>query len=171
MHDELTDPVRPPTMNPADAPLFASLDQAVEDFCRFMQNLPPEATTQRDQGPMEVLAHLVFYHELYVAQAQAFLAGTSVDLPKGRYSELYAEAAERFRGVPIDEMVKRLRIANRRLGELCAEGDAEEIVVPIKTGIKPYRLAKLIPQVTSHIRNHQRQLQMEMRKGRAGFAE
>ena len=68
-------------------------------------------------------------------------------------------------------MVKRLRIANRQLGELCVEGDAEEIIVPIKTGIKPYRLAKLIPQVTSHIRNHQRQLQMEMRKGRARFAE
>ena len=158
-------------MNPADAPLFASLDQAVEDFCRFMQNLPPEATTQRDQGPMEVLAHLVFYHELYVAQAHAFLAGTSVDLPKGRYSELYAEAAERFRGVTIDEMVKRLRIANRRLSELCAAGDPDQIVVPIKTGVRPYRLAKLIPEVASHIRNHQRQLQMEMRKGRAGFAE
>ena len=158
-------------MNPSPDSLFAPLDQAVEDFCRFMQNLPPEATAQRDRGPKEVLAHLVFYHELYVAQAQAFLAGTSVDLPKGRYSELNAEAAERFRDVPIDELVRRLRIANRRLGELCAEGDPEEIVVPIKTGIKPYRLAKLIPQVASHIRNHQRQLQTEMRKGRAGFAE
>lgn len=158
-------------MNSSPDSLFAPLDQAVEDFCRFMQNLPPEAAAQRDQVPMEVLAHLVFYHELYVAQAQAFLAGTSVDLPKGRYSELYAEAAERFRGVTIDEMVKRLRIANRRLGELCAEDDAEEIVVPIKTGVRPYRLAKLIPEVASHIRNHQRQLQTERRMGRAGFAE
>ena len=158
-------------MNSSPDSLFAPLDQAVEDFCQFIQNLPQEDATQRAWGPKEVLAHLVFYHELYVAQAQAFLAGTSADLPKGRYSELYAEAAERFRGVTIDEMVKRLRIANRRLSELCAAGDPDQIVVPIKTGVRPYRLAKLIPEVASHIRNHQRQLQMEMRKGRARFAE
>ena len=151
--------------------LSAPLDQAVEDFCQFIQNLPQEDATQRAWGPKEVLAHLVFYHELYVAQAQAFLAGSRVKLPKGRYSDLNAEAAERCRDVPMDELVGRLRIANRRLGELCAAGDPDQIVVPIKSGIRPYRLAKLIPEVASHIRNHQRQLQAERRRGRAGFAE
>ena len=129
-----------------------------------MQNLPPEAATQRAWGPREVLAHLVFYHELYVAQAQAFLAGTRVDLPKGRYSDLNAEAAEQCRDVSIDELVKRLRIANRQLAELCAAGDPEQIVVPIKAGVRPYRLAKLIPEVASHIRNHQLLLQKELRR-------
>ena len=161
----------PPAKNTSLDSLFAPLDQAVEDFCWFMQNLPQEAATQRAWGPKEVLAHLVYYHELYVAQAQAFLAGTRVELPKGRYSDLNAEAAERCRDVPIDELVRRLRIANRRLGESYAEGNPDEIVVPIKTGVRPYRLAKLIPEVAAHIRNHQRQLQTELRRGRAGFAE
>ena len=150
-------------MNPSPDSLFAPLDQAVEDFCRFMQNLPPEATAQRAWGPKEVLAHLVFYHELYVAQALAYLAGTRVELLKGRYSDLNAEAAKRYRDVPMDDLVGRLRIANRRLGELCAANDPDQIVVPIKTGVRPYRLAKLIPEVASHIRNHQRQLQKEQR--------
>ena len=63
----------------------------------------------------------------------------------------------------MDKLVGRLRNANRRLGELYAAGDPDQIVVPIKSGVRPYRLAKLIPEVASHIRNHQRQLQTERR--------
>lgn len=77
--------------------LIAPLDDAVEEFCRFVQSLGPDITAQETWGPKEVLAHLVFYHELYVAQVEAFLAGSPVDLPRGRYSDLNAAAVQRYR--------------------------------------------------------------------------
>ena len=73
----------PPAKNTSFNSLFVPLDQAVEDFCRFIENLPPEVATQQAWGPKEVLAHLVYYHELYVAQAQAYLAGTPSSSQKG----------------------------------------------------------------------------------------
>lgn len=142
---------------------MAPLDDAVEEFCRFVQSLGPDTAAPQPWGPKQVLAHLAFYHELYVAQIEVLLAGAPVDLPRGRYSDLNAAAVQRYRDVPVDEIVSRLEFANRRLGELCIAADPEQIVVPIKAGVRPYRLTKLIPAVTSHFRNHLRQLRKQVR--------
>ena len=44
------------------------------------------------------------------------------------------------------------------------ESDPQQVVIPIKHGVKPYTLAKLLPDVAGHIRNHQSPLRKGLRK-------
>jgi hypothetical protein len=138
---------------------FDTLEQEVEAFCQFIESLPPKALLEQSWGPKEVLAHLLFYHELYVSQTRAVLSGQPLELLTARYRDLNAQVAESSRGVPVQELLFRLRAANCQLGELVAGCDPVQVVLPIKKGVKPYPLTVLIPEVTSHIRNHRRQLQ------------
>jgi len=42
------------------------LTETVVRFCQFIEGLPESALLDQDWGPKEVLAHLVYHHELYV---------------------------------------------------------------------------------------------------------
>jgi hypothetical protein len=139
------------------------LQTTVEAFCRFIEGLPQDALAEREWGPKEVLAHLVYYHELYVAQMDALLAGAPFEPPQGRYSDLNAQAVARSRGVPPAELVARFRAANRRFCELAASPQAQALVLEIKRGVKPRRLDSLIPEIEAHVRNHLRQLAKNQR--------
>ncbi len=140
---------------------FAELDQAVDAFCQFVQSLPPKSLAGQAWGPKSILAHLVYYHELYVAQAQAFLNRQPVKLYAGTYRDLNAQIAERWRDVPVEKLVRRFKRANRRLGKIYATCDPQLVIVPIKQGVKPHSLAKLVRAVAAHVRNHQKQIEKE----------
>jgi hypothetical protein len=62
------------------------LRETVEAFCRFIEQLPEAALAEQEWRPKEVLAHLLFYHESYVAQVEAPVAGEPFEPPKGRFS-------------------------------------------------------------------------------------
>jgi len=62
------------------------LTDTVNQFCRFMETLPASALVGQDWGPKEVLAHLVYHHELYVTLVQAFVARAPFDPPTGRFA-------------------------------------------------------------------------------------
>jgi hypothetical protein len=134
------------------------LRETVETFCRFIEQLPTAALTDQAWGPKEVLAHLVFYHEGYVRQIEARLAGRPFDLPKGRYNDLNAQAAAAGRSVPVDELVRRLRAADERLRGLYVAYNPAQIMVEIKQGAKIWPLADLVPAVESHVRGHWQKL-------------
>lgn len=134
------------------------LSTTVEAFCRFIEGLPEDDLVEQEWGPKEVLAHLVYYHQLYVAQVAALLAGAPFEPPQGRYSDLNAQAVALSRGVPPAELVARFRAANRRLGELAASPQAKDIILEIKQGVKPRRLYFLIPEIEAHVRHHLQQL-------------
>ena len=138
---------------------LAELTNAVEDFCGFIETLPRSSSKEKTWGPHSVLAHLVYYHELYVRQAQAFLSDKPVKLFRGAYYELNAQVAQRYRNIPDAKLTRRFRAANRRLGKIYAAHDPRRVVVPIKEGVQPHRLDKLVRAVTAHVRNHQRQLE------------
>lgn len=57
------------------------LEEAVERFCRFITTLPASGLVEQDWGPKEVLAPLVYHHELYVNLVEALLAGRPVEPP------------------------------------------------------------------------------------------
>lgn len=135
------------------------LRATVESFCRFIENLPEDALTEREWGPKEVLAHILFSHESYVAQVEALLAGEPFTPPRGRFSDLNARAVAASRGVPVAELVRRLREANERLCRTCEEQDARTVVLEIKQGSKLWPLPQLMSRAEAHIRNHQRQLE------------
>jgi hypothetical protein len=128
------------------------LTTTVESFCRFMEQLPGAARQEQPWGPREVLAHLVYWHELYVEQVEALRGGPPAELPEGRFSDLNALAVAQSRGAPLDEMLRRFREANERL--VIAITASPDLAIQLKRGSKVWPLEALIPNVGSHIRNH-----------------
>ena len=118
---------------------------------------------EQDWSPKQVLAHLVYHHELYVKLVEAFLAGTPVAPPKGRFRDLNAVAVAASRGITPAELAKRLQKANQRLVSLYQQHDPSEITVEIKAGAKLRNLAELVPEVDAHIRNHLEKLRKGLR--------
>lgn len=104
------------------------------------------------------LAHLVYWHEHYVAESRAFLARKPHATSSGRFADLNAQAVAKFQTTPIPRLTKRFQLANRRLRRLAETHDAREIIFSIKQGSKRWRLSDLIPAVEAHIRNHLRTL-------------
>ena len=145
---------------------IARLRDTLERFSAFIQALPADALAEpppgealREWGPQEVLAHLVYHHELYVALVEAWVAGAPAQPPAGTFRELNTQAVAANTGIPASVLVARLQEANRRLERLYLAYDPNAIVVEIKTGAKPRWLAALVPEVEAHIRNHLRKLQ------------
>lgn len=42
------------------------LIETVNQFCKFIAAIPENALAEQDWGPKEVLAHIVYHHELNV---------------------------------------------------------------------------------------------------------
>ncbi len=145
---------------------LARLVETVDRFCQFITALPVSALAEQDWGPKEVLAHLVYHHELYVKLIEAFLAGTLIEPPKGTFRELNAQAVAASRGIPPSELVDRFQKANQRLVEIYQQHDPSAIVVEIKAGAKLRTLAELVPEVEAHIRNHLEKLRKSLRSRR-----
>lgn len=139
----------------------ARLEATVERFCQFICALAPGAPAAQAWGPKEVLAHLVYHHELYVRLVEAFVAGIALEPPRGRFRELNAAAVAASAGIRPDELVVRLRLASRRLLELYRQHEPGEITVEIKAGARRRSLATLVPEVEAHIRNHLEKLRRE----------
>jgi hypothetical protein len=142
----------------------ARLRTTVEEFCRFIEGLPKAAMIEQEWGPKEVLAHLVFWHESYVAQIEALIGGAPFELPRGRFSDLNAQAVAANRGLPFAKLVRRFRVADERLRALYAAHDPAAIVLEIKQGSKRWRLVDLVSAVEAHVRNHHRQLERLVNK-------
>ncbi len=140
------------------------LEKTVEAFCRYIEKVPTTEVEGQEWGPIQVLAHLVYWHESYAAQIEAFLADRPFERPQGRFRDMNAQAARACRGIPIAVMARRFRTADERLRALYAANDPAAIVVEIKQGSKKWQLAELVPAVEAHVRNHQRQLEHDAHK-------
>lgn len=139
------------------------LDESVEAFCHLIEGLPEPALAEQPWGPKEVLAHLAYHHETYVRQAAARAAGEPFTPTAARWIEVNARAAAESKGVPVAELLRRLREAQRQLAVIyraCAPGN---ITMILKQGSKRRTLATLVPAVESHFRSHHRQLRRKRR--------
>jgi hypothetical protein len=141
------------------------LVETVDRFCRFMATLPEDALREQDWGPREVLAHLVYHHELYVTLVERFLAGVPTQPPNGPGRRLNAAAVAASQGLSLSELVERFQKANRRLMGLYRRHNPDDIVVEIRAGAKLRTLAELIPLVEAHIRNHLAKLRKSLTAG------
>ncbi len=130
------------------------LTQTVERFCALINALPANALVDQAWGPKEVLAHLVYHHELYVTELEAFVAGTQFVTPKGRFRDLNEAAVEASRVIPAPVLVDRFQKANQRLVDFYRGHDPNYITIVIKAGSKQRTLAALVTEVEAHIRNH-----------------
>ena len=91
------------------------LTKIVDNFCEYMQSLPAEQTRQQVWGAREVLAHLVYHHELYVRLAEACLAKANASPPRGRFSDINTSAVEENLKYSIKELITRFKHANPAL--------------------------------------------------------
>ena len=149
------------------------LRATVDAFCRFVEGLPEAALVEQEWRPKEVLAHLVFYHESYIAQVEALLTREPFEPPQGRFSDLNAQAVTASRGVPVADastglspnLVRRFQAADERLCALHEAHDPTSIVLKIKQRAKPRTLAGLVPEIEAHVRNHRRKREREVQHG------
>jgi len=139
-------------------PDLERLSATVEDFCAWIAQLPERDLRAQDWGPPEVLAHLVYWHEWYLAQSVAVLAGRALRLPSGRFADMNAKAVKKFFNMRPVALTRRFRAVNRRLSRLTEAHDPRKIGFRIKEGSKRWRLSDLIPAAEAHIRNHLRAL-------------
>jgi hypothetical protein len=141
------------------------LTRTVEDFCVWIESLPERGLHAQAWGPREVLAHLVYWHESYLTQSEAILAGRAYRLPSGRFADMNAEAVGRLCNLRPATLTRRFRAVNRRLSRLAEAYDPRKIAFRIKEGSKRWRLSDLIPAVEAHIRNHLRSLKKAFKGG------
>lgn len=137
------------------------LTEAAENFCDFISRLPAYVLLPREWGPKEILAHLVYHHELYVRLAEAQVSGKIKIPPQGRFRDLNAVAVAASQRVEVNELLDRLRAANHRLLKLYKKFDPEKIHFAIKHGSKEWTLEALVPRIGGHIRAHLSKLRKE----------
>jgi len=157
------------TSDPAAA--IEGLREAVARFWRFVSELPDGALVEKAWGPKEVLAHLVFWHESYVAQAEAWPSTGAVGLPRGRFEEINARAVAASRGLPAADLLRRYRDANKRLCRLAQADEADSITLRLKRGSVPRPLAWFVTAEAGHIGHHLGILERQARRDPAGEAE
>lgn len=138
------------------------LCEAVDDFSRFIKELPEAALAEKAWGPREVLIHLVFWLESFVTQTEAILAKEPFEPLWGRFDKLNAQAIEANRDVSVNELLRRYQVACERLGDLAQTHDPDSITLQIKKGSVLRTLTRLMTEETSHIRSHQRRLREEI---------
>lgn len=143
--------------------LVDRLDRTVESFIAYIQGLPPQSLAPRAWGPREVLVHLVFWHETFVATIEALLDKREPELPRGTFAELNAAAVKANGGVAIPELIARFRAAQARLDELAARAGDRRLAIPVKAGSRPRTLEKLLWEIEAHVRNHEMKLRRKRR--------
>jgi hypothetical protein len=138
------------------------LYEAVDDIGRFIGRLPKADLVEKAWGPREVLAHLVFWIESYVAQVDALLAGDTPVLLRGRFDDLNAQAVQASRGIPVEDLLRRHRKACEHLCQVARTHDPESIVFSLKKGSSFRRpLIGYLSAEAGHIRWHQRMLERQ----------
>lgn len=136
------------------------LQETVSEFCSFIRSLPDAALVERAWGPREVLAYLVFWLERCVAQIEAAVAGKPFDGPIGRLKKLDALALDTGRGLPVDELLRRLEAADSRLRHFGQALDPQQIIVKFRA--HEATLDGVILRINSHVRNHHKKLARAM---------
>ena len=137
---------------------LARLTASVEGFCQMIDRLPARAMLEKPWGPRQVLSHLVFWHETYVRQTDARLAGHGWLLPEGSFKELNAQAVASLAAVGVPTLLARFRAANTRLCSLAHEPKAAGVQIQLKQDSKSWPLGELLVMVEAHIRRHGEEL-------------
>lgn len=145
------------------AEAIEELNAAVREIANYILQLPAaekrnQAWGQETFGPKEVLAHLVFYHELYVEQMQALEKGAAFEPPQGTYDELNRKAVEASLVTETDALAQRLLASQARMNVLYQALDPDEDQVQAKREAKKRTLRKMVEQEARHIRRHLREL-------------
>lgn len=137
------------------------MDQAVASFINFVQSIPPEQlqpSKSEKWGPLEVLIHLVFWHEQYLRIATAALAGKKHEMLHGTFKEINGWAVAENLTVSVPELIRRWLKAQTALEHLTQRPGAAHLKFSLREGSKEWTLPVLIRLAAGHIVNHEAKL-------------
>jgi hypothetical protein len=106
-------------------------------------------------------------HEICVAQIEAILAQEPFRLPQG--NDLTTQVVEACRRMSVEDLVRRLQVANERLRDFGQTLDSQNILLEVwrlemKRGSSRRTLDEVIPWLATQIRSRQRKLAREMKR-------
>jgi len=137
------------------------LRRAVDSFATFIRGLPPhllQPSHIAEWGPLEVLCHLAFWHEQYVAILEAIQDGREPPLINGTFKSINASAVAAHLATPPAELVHKLEKAQDSLERITGNPDAETLAFSFRKGSKVWPLPKAIELIAGHISLHEKRL-------------
>ena len=146
---------------------LCELDAAIRDLAEAIGAVPEVAVAPVDWGPHEMLAHIVFAHELYVSYLAATAAGNPAMLFGGLYREQNARAVAENRRVSVPELLARLMAAQDRLRLLVNEPGVSDAPFYFKAKSTGRTLSEALVAIAGHMRGHARDIRRIARADRA----
>jgi len=140
-----------------------ALGEAAEALRRSLEGLPPEALREKAWGPREVVAHLVYWMEDHVAQAEALGAGRPIVPLEGTFDAVNARAVEAARGVPAAALLARFEAACAHLIACAGRPEGRSARLVLKKGSAPRPLDWFLRGEAEHIHWHLRILEEQAR--------
>ena len=142
--------------------VILELNNSVESFVHFIQNLPEQDLKAQTWGPKEILAHFVFWHEEYVLHLGATFKDRPYLLPQGHFDDLNALAVKKNARKSVSSLVKRFLRAQKRLNSLLVKATDADLnqKLQFKEGTSPRTVLIGMDRVEAHIREHLRKLQL-----------
>jgi hypothetical protein len=148
------------------AAAIASLDASVEAFATALEAMPEPDLTGGEWGPREVLCHLVYWHATDLSIARPLNAGERPRLLVGSFPEFNRRAVIQLGSVPVPELARRLRLAQKQLAvELLALRPGARI--RIKAGSMARGPVEFATRIDAHIRGHLVEITRARRRGRS----
>jgi hypothetical protein len=142
------------------------LRKTVADAATFLADVDEEIFDGY-QTARQVLSHLVFWHREYVSIVQALADGRKPLLQNGTYAELNAGACCEFEKQTMVQLARRLLILQESLEAELVRFTDWEMNFPIKHGSRRKTVAKRLPNIEAHVRNHVNRLRRAERLGEA----
>jgi len=119
--------------------------------------LQPSKTTE--WGAMEILIHLVFWHQQYVSIINALLQNRKPMLLKGTFKSLNAQCIDQFSACTTAELVASLEQSQRDLDRFSQLEGAKDIRLAFREGSKKWAFPEFRGAIAAHIRRHRLQVE------------
>jgi hypothetical protein len=132
------------------------LDANVTEFAELIARLPRELLRPTSWGPREILAHIVFAHEIYVRELRATARGGPPELFAHTGQEQNRMAVAENGSVSVDELLRRLMSAQRKLAKLVVRPDVQAVSFYYRATSQPREVPQAMRLIAGHFRGHMR---------------
>ncbi len=143
------------------------LDQTITNFITFIDSIPADKlqpSLSPEWGAREIIIHLVFWHEQYVAILHEVIAGRNPKLLKGTFKEANHRAVKELLPIPISQLCTRLLRAQEQLQQIASTPQAKTLKFSFKEGGKVWPFEEALERIEKHIQTHLQTIQKLVRQ-------
>jgi len=141
-----------------------ALDEAVVDAAGYLVSVDPELDGGH-QTAREVLCHLVFWHNEYVAISRALLDGQEPPLKEGTYAQLNREATKEFGQQSTAELIHQLSALQESLRKQLLALPDWSVDFPVKQDSRRKSVTERVLAIERHVTMHVTRLRRADRLG------